>query len=158
MIRALLTTASTLAPGFSSHYMTPGDSIVRLASKACHKNKYEIKKIHDTTALTKLNLPHIAQRYASRNPILNAPNTMPITRIHLHRPPLSRRTSTSAGPATPLISCLNRRSRSQYLLRGPKAIEPRPESCVSHDAWIHNLSLAADIGGHSDVLAGWVDL
>lgn len=36
--------------------------------------------------LAKLNLPRIAQRYALRNPILNAPNTMPITRIHLHQP------------------------------------------------------------------------
>jgi len=26
------------------------------------------------------------------------------------------------------------------------------------DVWIHNLRLAADIGGHSGVLAGWVDL
>jgi hypothetical protein len=83
---------------------------------------------------------------------------MPTTRIRPHRPPLSQRTLTSAGPATPPISFLNRRSRSQYLLRGPKAIEPRQESCVSHNVWIHNLSLAADIGGYSGVLARWVGL
>ena len=34
----------------------------------------------------KLNLPRITQRYVSRNPILNAPNSMPTTRIRLHRP------------------------------------------------------------------------
>lgn len=37
--------------------------------------------------LAKPNLPRIEQRYASRNPIFNAPNTMPTTKIHLHRPP-----------------------------------------------------------------------
>jgi hypothetical protein len=36
--------------------------------------------------LAKLNLPRITQRYASRNPIFSSPNTMPTTRIHLHRP------------------------------------------------------------------------
>ena len=36
--------------------------------------------------LAKLDLPRIEQRYASRNPILNAPNTMPTARIHLRRP------------------------------------------------------------------------
>jgi hypothetical protein len=36
--------------------------------------------------LAKLNLPHIEQRYASRKPIFNTPNTMPTTKINLHRP------------------------------------------------------------------------
>src|SRR4051794_2838509 len=37
--------------------------------------------------VAKLNLPRVAQRYASHDPILNAPNTMPTTRIHLQWSP-----------------------------------------------------------------------
>ena len=80
---------------------------------------------------------------------------MPTTRIRLHRPA----TITTnldfrwACYTAYLMLALLIRSCSQYLLRGPKAIEPRQEFCVPHDVLMHSLRLAANISGQSGVLA-----